>query len=68
MLLTALRKCNVVLTDVNDDREFIYQLREDDIEKAKKKERKQALKTILLTGGGIVVGTALGILIGIFII
>lgn len=66
ILLNALRDCNIMLTNVNKDREFIYKLREDDIKKAKKQSQKQRIKIILLTGGGVLVGVGIGILIGMF--
>ena len=67
-LINAVDSCLVTLEDVNKDRNFIYKLRESDISRMKRNEKKQILKTVLFTGGGIAVGLGIGILIGIFAI
>ena len=54
--------------EVNNDREFMYKLRESDKKELEKDVTKQKLKTIFITGGSTIVGIAAGILIGIFAI
>jgi len=61
-----LEHCKELVTVVQDDRKFIYKLREEDIKKAKKEERLGKLKMIFIAGGSAVVGLGAGIVIGFF--
>jgi len=68
LLLNGLSKCIVVLEKTDEDREFIYDLRESDLAQMENNKRKQTIKTVLFTSGGVAVGVGIGILIGIFAI
>jgi len=68
LFLSTLNQCNATLNNVNNDREFIYKLRESDIKKAEDKNKLQKIKTALFASGGVAVGIGIGILIGIFAI
>ena len=68
LLILTLNNCSKTLEDVNSNREFIYKLREDELEEFVDQNRKRKIKTILFTSGGVLVGVGLGILLGVFAI
>ena len=68
LFIETLSKCETTLEIVEEDRQFIYRLRESDLKQAAERERVQRIKTILFTGGGVLTGIGIGVLIGLFAI
>jgi hypothetical protein len=71
ILTGAFNKCNETLYKVEEDREFIYNLREKEVDSLKKEikknDRRTKIKTILVSTGSGLVGIGAGILIGALI-
>jgi hypothetical protein len=71
-LVNGLKKCTLVLNDVNDDREFIYNMYEEDTgilqRQLVKNTKKSKIKIILISTGTSLVGIGVGILVGALII
>jgi hypothetical protein len=53
---------------LSEDREFIYQRMNKTLDEVAKEERKNKIRIILFSTGGVLVGTGIGILIGAFLI
>ncbi len=60
--------CEYAFAEVQEDREFIYKVREQEEKEYKVAKSKDKIKTILFTTGGVAVGAAIGIIIGVFAI
>jgi hypothetical protein len=67
-LETSLERCNTTLRAAEDDRQFVYQLRESDQKRAGGEARKAKLRAILIGGGATLVGVGVGIIIGALVI
>jgi len=64
LLNERLRLKKLTVKTLEDDRKFAYEQLEKMIEQMKKQERMEKIKIVLWTGGGVLVGTGIGILIG----
>jgi ATP-dependent protease ClpP protease subunit len=53
---------------LSEDREFIYQRMNKTLDEVAKEERRNKIRIILFSTGGVLVGTGIGILIGAFLI
>jgi hypothetical protein len=71
ILTRVFNKCNKTLSKVEEDRKFIYNLREEEVDNLKKaikkNDRRTRIKTILVSTGSGLVGIGAGILIGALI-
>ena len=68
LLEESVGECKVTLQHSEDDREFVYKLRESDLSKAAAAAKRQKVRAILFGAGGGVVALAAGLLIGMFAI
>ena len=66
LLEDQLNECKITLDKTDEDREFIYEQRERDIQDLKKEVDKSNLKVILFSGGAGIVGIGIGIIVGLF--
>jgi hypothetical protein len=64
LLNERLRLKKLTVQTVEQDRKFAYEQLDKMIEQMRKQERMEKIKIVLWTGGGLIVGTGLGILIG----
>lgn len=62
----SVKDCKVTLARSEEDRDFVYKLRESDLVKGEKLAKKQRIRAIFYGVGGGVVALAAGLLIGIF--
>lgn len=66
LLEESVGECQVALSASEDDRTFVYRLRESDQKKAAAAAKRQKVRAILFGAGGGVVALAAGLLIGMF--
>jgi hypothetical protein len=62
---TRLKLKQKIIEDLAEDREWVYQQREREQEEFSKVEKKHKVKIILFTSGGVLVGAAIGIIVGL---
>jgi Icc-related predicted phosphoesterase len=60
--------CKIILNKVQEDRKEIYDLYKKELREKGKEERRNKIKRILFTGGGVLTGVGVGILLGAFLI
>lgn len=66
ILEESINDCEVTLANSEEDRAFVYKLRESDLKKGKKLAKKQRIRAVFYGVGGGVVALAAGLIIGMF--